>query len=64
MHSVQLMVFSYNKRAVRLYEKLGFVHEGRIRESLYYDFKWHDKIHYSMLDREWMALRGRTEVEE
>jgi RimJ/RimL family protein N-acetyltransferase len=32
---VNLNVYAYNTRAIGLYERLGFVHEGRIRGSIY-----------------------------
>ena len=32
---VNLNVYEYNPRAIRLYEHLGFQHEGRLRSTLY-----------------------------
>lgn len=58
LHRVALGCFAINPRAERLYRKLGFVEEGREREFLFYDRGWHDLIRFSMLDREWEALRG------
>ena len=58
MHSVRLICFSFNERAARLYERLGFVREGVSREVYFYDGKWHDHILFSMLEREWAALRA------
>lgn len=57
LHSIALTVFSYNP-ALKLYERLGFKVEGRRREALWYDGKWHDKILMSMLEDEWRELRG------
>ncbi|KAK4114420.1 acyl-CoA N-acyltransferase [Canariomyces notabilis] len=57
MHAVRLTAFSFNTRAVRLYERLGFVREGVRRESIYFDHQWHDHIMFSMLEHEWAALR-------
>ena len=59
--SRRLGVFSFNERAVRLYERLGFVREGVNREAYYLDYKWHDRILFSILEKEWVALQtGRT----
>ena len=58
LHAVRLHVYSYNVGAVRLYERLGFVKEGSQREALFFDRGWHDVLSYSMLEREWEALRG------
>lgn len=34
LHRVNLVTFEYNPRAIRAYEKLGFVHEGRQRDGM------------------------------
>jgi GNAT superfamily N-acetyltransferase len=57
LHRVSLQAFSYNERALRVYEKLGFVQEGRKREALWFNRGWHDVIMFSMLESEWEAIR-------
>lgn len=52
LHRVSLVVFSYNKRAISTYEKVGFSYEGVLRESLYRDGKYHDKIIMSIIKDE------------
>lgn len=49
LHRVQLTVFSYNKRAMALYEKLGFQREGVYREFLQRDGKRYDMYLYGLL---------------
>lgn len=49
MHRMELEVFEKNESAVRLYEKLGFVAEGRRREAIqtpegYEDIIWMGKL--------------------
>lgn len=44
MHRISLEVFSFNPRARRAYEKCGFAVEGRYREALRWDGRWHDVI--------------------
>jgi RimJ/RimL family protein N-acetyltransferase len=56
LHRIELNVFSYNERAIRAYEKLGFTKEGVQREALYYDHKYHDSIIMSILEDEYRAL--------
>ncbi|MDX2400228.1 GNAT family N-acetyltransferase [Microbacterium algeriense] len=44
VHRVGLDVFAFNPRAERSYEKAGFRHEGRQRETLFWDGEWVDSI--------------------
>jgi RimJ/RimL family protein N-acetyltransferase len=60
LHRIGIETFSYNEGASRLYQKLGFVLEGRSRESLWYDGKWHDYLSFSMLEDEWRARRSTS----
>ena len=53
LNRIWLDVFSYNERAIRLYENVGFVHEGREREMIYRDGQYHDSIKMGILRREW-----------
>lgn len=55
LHRVGLGVFAFNDRARHVYEKLGFKQEGILRDSLYYDFQYHDQILMSILAGEFRA---------
>jgi RimJ/RimL family protein N-acetyltransferase len=44
LHRLSLSASSRNPRALRAYEKAGFIHEGRMREALYRDHEYSDKI--------------------
>ncbi|WP_458122232.1 GNAT family N-acetyltransferase [Paenibacillus sp. Z6-24] len=57
LHRVELSVFSFNERAIRSYEKLGFRREGVQREVLYYDYQYHDAISMSILEHEFRQWR-------
>ncbi len=61
LHRVHLRVFSFNEAGIRLYEKLGFVHEGTARESLFRDGKWHSIISMGMLQSEYIKEHQRVE---
>jgi RimJ/RimL family protein N-acetyltransferase len=54
LHRLQLGVFSYNARAIRLYEGLGFTLEGTFRETVRRDGQWHDTLQFGLLAREWL----------
>ncbi|MBZ0301118.1 MAG: GNAT family N-acetyltransferase [Anaerolineae bacterium] len=61
LHRVFLTVFSYNARAIHLYDKLGFRHEGTYREHLQRDGQRYDMLLYGILSREWASHRdGET----
>jgi RimJ/RimL family protein N-acetyltransferase len=49
LHRLSLGVYDFNPRARRVYEKCGFVLEGRLRESLRWDGRWHDELVMSVL---------------
>ncbi|AHV95178.1 acetyltransferase [Paenibacillus sabinae T27] len=53
LHRLELEVYSYNKRALHVYEGLGFTKEGVRREALYYDHEYHDIITMSLLEEEY-----------
>ncbi|WP_257821961.1 GNAT family N-acetyltransferase [Salipaludibacillus agaradhaerens] len=55
MHRISLRVFSFNDKAIKLYNKLGFRHEGTSRESLFRQSRWFDIIHMGMLQEEYKA---------
>lgn len=58
LHRVSLTVLAFNERAIASYRKLGFVDEGRERESALIDGQWHDDVRMSLLDREWRAANA------
>ncbi|KAH8654631.1 acyl-CoA N-acyltransferase [Tricladium varicosporioides] len=74
LHRVSIGSFYFNEGARRLYERLGFVVEGRTREAVWKNGGWHDVIEMGMLEREWREkyfidgkgaftlTRGDTEV--
>ncbi|MEP7135204.1 MAG: GNAT family protein [Chloroflexota bacterium] len=53
---VTLTVFEYNPRAIRSYEKAGFRHEGRIRQTLNKEGRRWDVLFMGILREEWLEL--------
>ena len=49
LHRLSLSVFAFNPRARRVYEKCGFVVEGRCRDVLWWDGQWHDELIMAVL---------------
>jgi diamine N-acetyltransferase len=53
LNRIFLEVFEDNPRAIRAYEKAGFVHEGRKRQAIYQDGRYKDILLMSVLRSEW-----------
>ena len=62
LHRIELNVFSYNHRAMRVYEKVGFKQEGVQREALFYNHQYHDSILMSILEDEYRTLSGNSNL--
>ena len=61
LHRVQLEAYGHNHRALRVYEKVGFLVEGVRREVRVRDGEWVDEVLMAVLDHEWAAHRGRPD---
>ena len=55
LERIELDVYDKNLRAVRSYEKAGFVTEGTLRHALFSDGAFHDVVRMSLLREEWAA---------
>jgi RimJ/RimL family protein N-acetyltransferase len=53
LHRISLNVYSYNVRAIDLYNKLGFTLEGKLRKQCFYGGRYHDEFLMGMLASEW-----------
>lgn len=58
MHRVWLAVLDTNPSAMRLYESAGFQVEGRYREAVFRDGRYHDYILMSILEQQYRDGRG------
>jgi RimJ/RimL family protein N-acetyltransferase len=58
MHRIALEVHSHNPRARRVYEKVGFVAEGVLRDALRWGDEWIDATVMSILAPEWDRHHG------
>ena len=58
MNKVSLEVLSPNRRAARLYQRLGFVVEGVKRQEIWRDGGYLDSVLMSMLKSEFFSLYG------
>ncbi len=53
LNRIYLRVFDDNARAIRCYQKVGFVEEGRLRQDDYRNGAYRDTLLMSMLRSEW-----------
>lgn len=58
LHKLSMRVLAFNIRAIRAYERVGFVREGLERESALIGDTWHDDVIVGLLKRDFDALRG------
>jgi RimJ/RimL family protein N-acetyltransferase len=58
LHRISLEVYSFNPRARRVYDKVGFRAEGVLRDALRWDDQWIDATVMSILAPEWDRHRG------
>ena len=56
-HRIGLTTWSFNPAMMRVAEKVGFVHEGTLRDARKWEGRFHDCMEYGMLRSEWEALR-------
>ncbi|HVV22102.1 MAG TPA: GNAT family protein [Pseudonocardiaceae bacterium] len=57
VHRVELDVYSFNPRARRVYEKVGFRYEGTKRHALRWHGEWVDCVVMAMLADDWALQR-------
>jgi RimJ/RimL family protein N-acetyltransferase len=56
LERIELDVYDYNEGARRLYERVGFVHEGTLRHGVYRDGAHHDVHRMAILRDDWATL--------
>jgi RimJ/RimL family protein N-acetyltransferase len=54
LNRIFLRVFENNPRAIRSYEKAGFIHEGRMRQAEFREGRYIDVLWMSVLRSEWI----------
>lgn len=55
LNRLGLQVFSFNKRALKMYQRLGFVEEGRKRQAICRLGTYYDIVMMSLLKKEFQA---------
>lgn len=63
LHRIGLQSASFNTGAIRLWKRLGFQQDGKDREAVWINGRWHDEARFSILEGEWRAMLGREKDE-
>ena len=58
LNRVWLYVYEFNPRGIRVYEKVGFRTEGRLRQDAFRDGRYWDTIVMGLLRDEWEARQN------
>ncbi|MBD3184288.1 GNAT family N-acetyltransferase [Candidatus Poribacteria bacterium] len=59
LNRIYLRVMSYNKRAIRCYEKTGFKHEIVMQQHIYKDGQYFDDYVMGILKEEWLEMKAK-----
>jgi len=57
LHRIELDVYEYNPRAIKVYKRLGFKQEGIKREHNLYKGNYYDTLHMGLLKKEWKQIK-------
>ncbi|MGH3803196.1 MAG: GNAT family N-acetyltransferase [Pseudonocardiaceae bacterium] len=55
LHRISAAIGPDNAASIAIVTKLGFTHEGRLRDHVFTNGAWRDSILYSLLTHEWKA---------
>ncbi|WP_311764812.1 GNAT family N-acetyltransferase [Paenibacillus agricola] len=58
LHKIYLTTRGINQQAIRLYQKLGFIIEGQLRDHAYSDGRYYDTYFMGILASEWSDYSG------
>ncbi len=60
LNRIQLETFSFNKRALKSYQKVGFKEEGTRRQAIYVNGEYYDAIMLGILKNEWQKIKSES----
>ncbi len=63
INKVRLTVYSYNESAIICYEKCGYKVEGILRQEIYKDGKYYDKISMGLLKAEYLSIKAANYID-
>ena len=60
LNRIQLETFSFNIRALKSYQKVGFKEEGIRRQAIYVNGEYHDAIMLGILKNEYQKIKSKS----
>ncbi len=60
LNRIQLETFSFNIRALKSYQKVGFKEEGIRRQAIYVNGEYHDAIMLGILKNEYQKIKSES----
>ena len=56
LHRINSGVYAFNERSLRMHRKVGFKEEGRQKEWIFKNGKFHDHVIFGILGDDWRSL--------
>jgi RimJ/RimL family protein N-acetyltransferase len=53
LHRISSSVWAFNERSIRLHLRVGFKEEGRLRDFVFKNGRYHDRVEFGILRQEW-----------
>lgn len=53
LHRLSSAAVAFNERSIKLHKKLGFREEGRLRQAMFKNGQYHDRVEFGLLREEW-----------
>lgn len=60
LNKIRLIVYSFNKSAITMYEKMGFKLEGILRQEIFRDGQYHDKLAMGILREDYLSNPAKS----
>ena len=56
LHRISSAAVAFNERSIKLHRKLGFQEEGLLRQAMFKNGQYHDRVEFGILRDEWTGL--------
>ena len=56
LHRISSAAVAFNERSIKFHKKLGFEEEGRLRQAMFKNGQYHDRVEFGLLREEWTGL--------